>query len=118
MDAFLQDLKQAIRGITRSPGVAAAAIACFALGIGANVVMFGIVDALFLRAPAHVQAPEQVVRVYMQGGDPGEGTWVAAARSYPEYLSVAKQVPVGAGLVHDKGDDEHAAGKQEPGHHS
>jgi hypothetical protein len=21
-------------------------------------------------------------------------------------------------LVHDKGDDEHAAGKQEPGHHS
>ena len=93
MDAFAQDLKQALRGLSRNPGFAFAAVACFALGIGANVVMFGIVDALFLRAPAHVSDPGRVVRVYVQGTYSGGETWVGAARSYPEYLAVAGRVP-------------------------
>ena len=37
----------------RAPGLAAAVIATFALGIGANATMFGIIDRLLLRPPAH-----------------------------------------------------------------
>ena len=36
-----------------------------ALGIGANVTMFGVVDRLLLRAPAHVTDPQRVVSIAM-----------------------------------------------------
>jgi predicted permease len=47
----------------RAPGFAAAVVLTFALGIGANAVMFGIVDRLLLRPPAYIAHPEQVRRL-------------------------------------------------------
>ena len=43
------DLRFAFRSLGRRPGLAAAAIATLALGIGANVAVFSVVDALLLR---------------------------------------------------------------------
>ncbi|MEX0893201.1 MAG: ADOP family duplicated permease, partial [Gemmatimonadota bacterium] len=51
------------RGMRSSPGFATAVILAFALGIGANATMFGIVDRLLLRAPEGVVEPDRVVRV-------------------------------------------------------
>ncbi len=92
MDTLLRELRHALRGLSRSPALTCAAITCFALGIGANIVMFSIVDALFLRAPAHVQDPAAVVRLYVAGDYPWGGHYVESGRSYPEYTSVASRV--------------------------
>src|SRR2546429_193947 len=43
------DLRDAMRGITRSPGFAALIGATMALGIGANTTMFAVIRAVFLR---------------------------------------------------------------------
>jgi predicted permease len=49
MSILTQDLRFAVRQMRRSPGFAATAILTLALGIGANVVAFGVLQALVLR---------------------------------------------------------------------
>ena len=63
METLLQDLRYAARSLMRSPGLTTAAVLTLGLGIGANSAMFGIVDRLFFRPPAHVVDPGRVVRI-------------------------------------------------------
>ena len=49
MNTFLSDLRFGVRTLLRSPGFAACAILALALGIGANVAVFSVVDAMLLR---------------------------------------------------------------------
>ena len=49
IDTFLQDWRFAWRGLVRSPGFAAIAIATLALGIGANSAIFTVVNAVVKR---------------------------------------------------------------------
>ncbi len=65
VDALRQDLAHSMRQIRRSPGFAAAVIATLGLGIGANATMFGAIDQLLLRPPAHVADPARVVTASM-----------------------------------------------------
>ena len=61
--ARLRDnVRYALRGYRRYPGFTILATLTLALGIGANSTIFGVVDRLLLRAPAHVRDPESVVR--------------------------------------------------------
>jgi len=48
-DEFRQDIRYAFRQLRRSPVFALAAIVSLALGIGANVAIFGLMDAVLFR---------------------------------------------------------------------
>jgi len=47
---LLRDLRYAVRGMLRNPGFAVAAILTLALGMGANIAVFALMDAVLLRS--------------------------------------------------------------------
>lgn len=59
-----QDLRYAVRQHRRHAGFSVAIVLMLALGIGANTVLFSVVNAVFLRPPAAVRAPERLVAVF------------------------------------------------------
>jgi predicted permease len=75
---FSRDLRYAARQLRRSPGFAITAILTLALGIGANVVVFGVLNAIILR-PLNIPHADRLVQIEQQkSGDTSE--------SYPDYL--------------------------------
>ncbi len=59
-------LRAAARSLRRTPGLSFSVILAFALGIGANATMFGVIDRLLLSPPRHIASPQQVRRVYFE----------------------------------------------------
>jgi hypothetical protein len=60
MTNLLQDLRFALRQMRGSPGFALTAVFTLALGIAANVIVFGVIQALILR-PIDVPHPDRVM---------------------------------------------------------
>ncbi len=67
---LMQDLRYAWRQLRKSPGFALTAIAVLALGIGANVAVFTLIDGILLR-PLPYPGSERIVEVGtpVEGGD-------------------------------------------------
>ena len=63
MDSVFQDLKYAVRTLSRAPGFTIVAALTLALGIGANASIFSLVNGLVLRAPAGVEDPDRLVQI-------------------------------------------------------
>ena len=63
MRSFRDDLRYAARGLARRPALLFVTTVTLALGIAANAIMFGVVDQLLLRAPAHIAAPDDLRRI-------------------------------------------------------
>ena len=62
MNGLLQDLRYGLRMLRKSPGFAALAVITLALGIGANVAVFSVMNAILLN-PSGIPHPEDVVAV-------------------------------------------------------
>ena len=86
----MSNIKLALRGLLRTPGFTAIAIASIALGIGANTAIFTLVDQVLLRA-LPVRAPEQLVQVTLDGNHYGNNWGDLSEISYPWYTSLASQ---------------------------
>lgn len=65
MSLLLQDLRSALRLLTKAPGFTAAAISVLALGIGLNTGMFTVIHGLAF-SPRPFAEPERIVQVYTQ----------------------------------------------------
>ena len=63
IDALQQDLRLAVRSLSAKPGYAIALTLTLALGIGANLAIFTVVNSVLLR-PLPLAEPERLVRVY------------------------------------------------------
>ena len=78
LDGLRADLKYALRQLWKHPGFALTAILTLSLGIGANVVVFTVLNALIVR-PLNVSDPQRLYNVeHKQHG------WYS--QSYPDYL--------------------------------
>ena len=79
-ETFWQDVRFSCRKLRQSPGFVVAAVLTLAMAIGANAVVFGMLNALFLR-PLSVPQPESLYAIE-RGADK------AANESYPDYLDL------------------------------
>src|SRR6185437_5947463 len=80
------DVVFAIRQLARNRGFAIAAVLTLALGIGANGLVFGLVNALVLRPLPDVTAPDRVIAVN------------DLSVSYPSYRDFASSSSAMAGM--------------------
>ncbi len=85
LDIVMQDLRYTLRTLRRDRVFAAIAILILALGIGANVAVFSVIDTLMLR-PLPFHDPEHLLWI---GPEIFNGNWSAATYStdaWQEYL--------------------------------
>jgi putative ABC transport system permease protein len=74
MDNFLQDLRNGLKSLVKTPRLTLAALACIALGIAASVFMFTLVDGVLLRRPPFPDADRLArVRLVATEGEEGQG---------------------------------------------
>jgi hypothetical protein len=78
-ETLIMDVRFSLRQLRKSPGFTAAAVLTLALAIGANAVVFGVMDALILR-PLNLPQYETLYGTHY-GDNP-------AWQSYPNYLDL------------------------------
>src|SRR5215510_13499356 len=93
MQTFWQDLRYGARILRKKPGFALIAVLTLALGIGANTVIFSIINAALLR-PLPIAQPERFVSL-----NDVESGRMFANFSYPNYRDLRDRNDVFTGLV-------------------
>jgi predicted permease len=83
LGGFLQDVRFAVRALRKSPGFLFAAVATLALAIGANALVFGVLNALVLR-PLNVPHPQSLYTLE-------HGGYKDLSTSYPDFLDLRKR---------------------------
>ena len=100
LEAFIKDLKHALRMFAQSPAFTLAAVAALTLGIGANTAIFSVVNAVLLK-PVVFPDPDRVV-VFMNVSPLGSGPAASPAKfqHYREQTQVVQDVSAfNSGLV-------------------
>ena len=80
IDDALLDIRYGVRKLRKSPGFAAVAILTLALAIGANAVVFGVLNGMIIR-PLHVPRAESLYGIE-------HGHEYSMEESYPDYLDL------------------------------
>jgi putative ABC transport system permease protein len=83
-DALRGDLGYATRTLLRQPGFALVVILTFALGIGANATMFGVIDRLLLQPPPQVRDAQGVFELSRISQADGKQVY-STGLQYPMY---------------------------------
>ena len=83
IETVIQDVRFGLRVLRKSPGFTVVAVFTLALAIGANAVVFGVLNALILR-PLNVPQPESLYGIDRTRDDPTQ----QSLQSYPDYLDL------------------------------
>lgn len=86
LDRVWQDAQYALRQLARAPGFATAVALIIGLGVGANAMMFAIIDRIMLRAPEGITDPERVVELRSWRETATGGRDTSISFSYPSYV--------------------------------
>ena len=91
MHSIVQDLKFAARSFVRQPGFTVAAVLTIALGIGANVTIFSVVDGALLR-PLPYPHPDRLVMLWEIFPPAGLTTVPLSVADYVDYREQARSL--------------------------
>ena len=80
VESLFQDVRFAARLLRKSPGFTAVAVVTLAMAIGANAVVFSVLNALILH-PLHVPDAESLYGIQ-------HGNEASSYQSYPDYLDL------------------------------
>src|SRR5580693_3272504 len=83
IENLVRDVRFALRMLRKSPGFTAVAVVTLAVAIGANAVVFGVLNALILR-PLNVPQAESLWGIE-------RGSDRAVNQSYPDYLDLRER---------------------------
>jgi predicted permease len=75
--AVARDAHYALRQLRRAPGIGLTAIVTLTLGIGANIVVFGVLNAVILH-PLNVAEPGNLYQIFHK-------EWMSGGPSYPAF---------------------------------
>ena len=92
-DQLWQDFRFALRQLLKSPAFSLVAVLTLALGIGANVVIFSVVNAVLLRPFAFAQ-PEKLIWIWSQRAETSRGNF-----TLPEFCDYRDQNTLLEGLA-------------------
>src|SRR5580698_6740346 len=94
MESVWADVRFALRQMRKAPGFAAVVVVTLALGIGANVVVFGVVNAVLLQ-PLAVRDPASLVQIRHKAWASGR----LLTTSYPAYEDFVRRNATFSGLA-------------------
>src|SRR5215207_5082711 len=104
------ELRSTVRQLLKSPGFTFVAVLGLALGIGANVALFSVVNSIFLR-PLPYRAPDRLVRL---SSTAETQRLTRVGFSYPRYLEVQQRQQVFSDLAFSAGNAFTLTGRGDP----
>jgi predicted permease len=106
----LAQLRYAVRPLIKSPGFTFVAVFGLALGIGANVALFSVINSVFLRPLAYTE-PDRLVRLASTNE---EQNYIRVGFSYPRFLEVEQRQEVFSHLALSAGNAFTLTGRGDP----
>jgi predicted permease len=105
LEALAQDLRYGLRMLGKNPGSTAAVVLALALGIGINTTVFSFVNALLLRPPIGVEAPDKLLQLWLHSrGTSGVEGYLPL--TYPDYVYYRDHSQSFTGMLAFDGDPE------------
>ncbi len=91
MSSITQDVRHALRTLRQRPGFYGAALLTLAVGIGANLTVFSIVNAMLLRPLPFGDRSDRVVTLFAtHAQQPEDWSWGDSEVSYPDLVDLGE----------------------------
>jgi len=103
IETLWQDLRYGARMLCKNAGSTAVVVIALALGIAMNTTVFSFVNALLLRPPAGVVAPDRLLEVWIHNPR-SSGVESFLPLTYPDYLYHRDHIQSFQGLLAFDGD--------------
>jgi predicted permease len=97
MTNLMQDIRFAIRTLSKAPVFTTVAILSLAFGIGANCAIFSLLDQLLLRS-LPVREPDRIVQLWARGNNYGSNSGMNVM-SYPMYTDFRDRCEAFDGVI-------------------